>query len=80
MQLGPGSGPVLVWGAPGTGKSTVLVESAVRRIEADGVDPAGVLLLAPVPAGGGPAAGPAERPSGPEPERLARADLGLLCL
>jgi superfamily I DNA/RNA helicase/RecB family exonuclease len=47
VQLGPGSGPVLVWGAPGTGKSTVLVEAAVRRIEADGVDPAGVLLLAP---------------------------------
>ena len=34
VQLGPGSGPVLVWGAPGTGKSTVLVEAAVRRIEA----------------------------------------------
>lgn len=47
VRLGPGSGPVLVWGAPGTGKSTVLVEAAVKRIELDGVDPAGVLLLGP---------------------------------
>ncbi|HSU70882.1 MAG TPA: ATP-dependent DNA helicase [Micrococcaceae bacterium] len=47
VQLGPGSGPVLVWGAPGTGKSTVLVEAAVKRITTDGLDPAGVLLLAP---------------------------------
>ncbi|WP_427018704.1 ATP-dependent helicase [Pseudarthrobacter sp. P1] len=47
VDLAPGSGPALVWGAPGTGKSTVLVESAVKRIEHDGVDPAGVLLLGP---------------------------------
>ncbi len=47
VRLGPGSGPVLIWGAPGTGKSTVLVEAAVKRIEDDGVDPAGVLLLGP---------------------------------
>ncbi|MDQ6754808.1 MAG: ATP-dependent helicase [Actinomycetota bacterium] len=47
VRLGSGSGPVLVWGAPGTGKSTVLVEAAVKRIELDGVDPAGVLLLGP---------------------------------
>ncbi len=47
VGLGPGTGPVLIWGAPGTGKSTVLVEAAVKRIEADGVDPAGVLLLGP---------------------------------
>ena len=42
-----GSGPLLVLGAPGTGKSTVLVETAVQRIEQEGLDPAGVLLLAP---------------------------------
>ncbi|MCY0903497.1 ATP-dependent helicase [Arthrobacter sp. H14-L1] len=47
VRLGTGSGPVLIWGAPGTGKSTVLVEAAVKRIEDDGVDPAGVLLLGP---------------------------------
>ncbi|CEA08699.1 ATP-dependent DNA helicase UvrD1 [Arthrobacter saudimassiliensis] len=46
-ELPTGSGPVLVLGAPGTGKSTVLVETAVRRIGRDGLDPAGVLLLAP---------------------------------
>lgn len=42
-----GSGPLLVLGAPGTGKSTVLVETAVERITHGGLDPAGVLLLAP---------------------------------
>ncbi|MER2138305.1 MAG: UvrD-helicase domain-containing protein, partial [Arthrobacter sp.] len=42
-----GTGPLLVLGAPGTGKSTVLVETAVHRIEHGGLDPAGVLLLAP---------------------------------
>ncbi|MDQ0277184.1 superfamily I DNA/RNA helicase/RecB family exonuclease [Arthrobacter silviterrae] len=47
IGLAPGSGPVLIWGAPGTGKSTVLVEAAVKRMEHDGVDPAGALLLAP---------------------------------
>lgn len=47
IALRPGSGPVLIWGAPGTGKSTVLIEAAVKRIEHDGVDPAGALLLAP---------------------------------
>lgn len=42
-----GSGPVLVPGGPGTGKSTVLVEAAVRRVEQDGTDPDRVLILAP---------------------------------
>ncbi len=42
-----GSGPVLVPGAPGTGKSTVLIEAAVRRAERDGVDPERMLVLAP---------------------------------
>ncbi|WP_077490029.1 ATP-dependent helicase [Sinomonas mesophila] len=47
LALPRGSGPVLVWGGPGTGKSSVLVEAAAARVERDGVDPAGVLLLAP---------------------------------
>ncbi len=47
VDLVPGSGPVLLWGAPGTGKSTVLIEAAVKRMEHDGVDPAAALLLAP---------------------------------
>jgi len=41
------SGPVLVPGAPGTGKSTVLVEAAVRRAQRDGLDPERMLILAP---------------------------------
>ncbi|WP_026553401.1 ATP-dependent DNA helicase [Arthrobacter sp. H20] len=47
VGLGKGSGPVLVLGGPGTGKSTVLIESAVRRINEEGLDPASVLVLAP---------------------------------
>ncbi len=42
-----GSGPVLVPGGPGTGKSTVLVEAAVRRVREDGLDPEQILVLAP---------------------------------
>ena len=42
-----GSGPVLVPGAPGTGKTTVLVEAAVQRVLRDGVDPERMLILAP---------------------------------
>lgn len=41
-----GSGPVLLPGAPGTGKTMVLVEAAVRRVEQDGVDPERILILA----------------------------------
>ncbi|MCU1574330.1 MAG: helicase UvrD [Micrococcaceae bacterium] len=40
-----GSGPLLIWGAPGTGKTTVLIETAVRRIRDDGVSPDSVLLV-----------------------------------
>ncbi|WP_235835651.1 MULTISPECIES: ATP-dependent DNA helicase [Arthrobacter] len=47
VELPHGSGPVLVPGAPGTGKSTVLVETAVRRVQRDGVDPERILILAP---------------------------------
>lgn len=38
---------MLVPGAPGTGKSTVLVETAVRRVQRDRVDPERILILAP---------------------------------
>ncbi|MFJ4207120.1 ATP-dependent helicase [Paenarthrobacter sp. NPDC089675] len=47
VSLVRGSGPVLVPGGPGTGKSTVLVESAVRRVSEDGLDPENVLIVAP---------------------------------
>ncbi|MFJ3956394.1 ATP-dependent helicase [Arthrobacter sp. NPDC090010] len=46
-ELVRGSGPAVLWGAPGTGKSTVLVESAVRRVEAGEADPERILVLAP---------------------------------
>ncbi|OMH35287.1 hypothetical protein BGP79_02150 [Tersicoccus sp. Bi-70] len=41
-----GHGALLVLGAPGTGKSTVLIERAVHAVDA-GADAAGLLLLAP---------------------------------
>jgi superfamily I DNA/RNA helicase len=47
VKVPHGSGPVLVPGAPGTGKSTVLIEAAVRRALNDGVDPERILILAP---------------------------------
>ncbi|MEZ2388971.1 ATP-dependent helicase [bacterium RCC_150] len=47
VGLPHGSGPVLVPGAPGTGKSRVLVEAAIRRVERDALDPGRVLILAP---------------------------------
>ncbi|WP_426978776.1 ATP-dependent helicase [Pseudarthrobacter sp. O4] len=47
VEVPHGSGPVLVPGAPGTGKSTVLVEAAVRRAQRDGLDPERMLILAP---------------------------------
>ncbi|MDI2035458.1 ATP-dependent helicase [Paenarthrobacter nitroguajacolicus] len=47
VSLPQGSGPILVPGGPGTGKSTVLVESAVRRVREDGLDPEQILILAP---------------------------------
>lgn len=47
VDVAHGSGPVLVPGAPGTGKSTVLVETAVRRALRDGLDPERMLILAP---------------------------------
>ncbi|MFI7588435.1 ATP-dependent helicase [Spongisporangium articulatum] len=42
-----GSGPVVLLGAPGTGKTTTLVEAAAARVVRDGVQPGSVLALAP---------------------------------
>ena len=36
VDLSAGHGPVLVLGAPGTGRSTVVVEGVARRIAAGG--------------------------------------------
>lgn len=47
VGLASGTGAVLVLGGPGTGKSTVLVETILRRVDRDALDPADVLLLAP---------------------------------
>ena len=38
---------MVVLGGPGTGKSTVAVETVLARVRRDGLDPAGVLVLAP---------------------------------
>lgn len=40
-------GPLRVLGAPGTGKTTTLVEAVVARVERDGIDAGDVLVLAP---------------------------------
>lgn len=42
-----GDGPLVVLGAPGTGRTTTLVEAVFARVDRDGVDPDGVLVLAP---------------------------------
>ncbi len=47
VDVPQGAGPVLMPGAPGTGKTTTLVEAAVRRAFRDGVDPERMLILAP---------------------------------
>ncbi|MEC5197977.1 superfamily I DNA/RNA helicase/RecB family exonuclease [Arthrobacter sp. PL16] len=41
------TGQVLVLGAPGSGKSSLLTDLAVRRIEAGTLDPEGLLVLGP---------------------------------
>ena len=38
-------GPLLVLAGPGTGKTTMLVEAVVDRVERDGMDPEQVLVL-----------------------------------
>jgi superfamily I DNA/RNA helicase/RecB family exonuclease len=43
---GQGSGPLVVLGAPGTGKTTALVEAVVARVDRDGVPPDAILVLA----------------------------------
>ncbi|MEV7574915.1 ATP-dependent DNA helicase [Pseudarthrobacter sp. NPDC089323] len=47
VSVPQGTGPVLVPGAPGTGKTTVLIEAAVERVQRDGIDPERMLILAP---------------------------------
>ncbi|GAB6900973.1 ATP-dependent helicase [Kineosporia succinea] len=42
-----GSGPVVVFGAPGTGKTTALIEAVAARVERDGLSPGAVLSIAP---------------------------------
>ncbi len=42
-----GAGPVVVLGGPGTGKTTVAVETVLARVDRDGLDASGVLVLAP---------------------------------
>jgi len=42
-----GGGPLVVLGAPGTGKTTALLEALVTRVERDGADPSSLLVLAP---------------------------------
>ncbi len=41
------SAALLVLGGPGTGKTTVVIESVLRRVLRDGMDPARALVLAP---------------------------------
>ncbi|SCB95398.1 ATP-dependent helicase [Arthrobacter sp. NIO-1057] len=45
-QLQKSNGPVLITGAPGTGKTNMLVDTAVARLEA-GLDPQSLLIIAP---------------------------------
>ena len=47
IQRRVGSGPVIVFGAPGSGKTSALIETVAARIERDGLSPGAVLALAP---------------------------------
>lgn len=42
-----GSGPVVVVGGPGTGKTTTLIQAVTARVMRDGVPPESLLVLAP---------------------------------
>jgi superfamily I DNA/RNA helicase/RecB family exonuclease len=42
-----GSGPAVIFGAPGSGKTSALIEAVAARVERDGLAPASVLALAP---------------------------------
>ncbi len=42
-----GSGPVVVVGGPGTGKTTTLIEAVAARVLRDGLEPGALLVLAP---------------------------------
>ena len=43
----PGAGPLVVLGAPGTGRTTAVLELLAARVERHGADPASLLVLAP---------------------------------
>ncbi|MEE1620353.1 ATP-dependent helicase [Zafaria sp. Z1313] len=46
LELGPGHGPTVVLGAPGTGKTTLLLRAVSARLAA-GLDPSSLLVIAP---------------------------------
>ena len=46
VERRPGSGPAVLLGAPGSGKTTALVEAVVARVQRDGLPPDAVLVLA----------------------------------
>ena len=63
----PGGPAAVRWcwcGAPGTGKTTTLVEAVVARVARDGLDPSNVLVLAPSRHRGRRAARARHRPAG----------------
>ncbi|WP_380161382.1 ATP-dependent helicase [Kineococcus sp. R86509] len=47
LDTRPGSGPLVVLGAPGTGRTRTLRELVATRVERDGLEPDRVLVLAP---------------------------------
>ncbi|MEW1956308.1 ATP-dependent DNA helicase [Kineococcus sp. NPDC059986] len=47
VGTGPGSGPLVVLGAPGSGRTRTLRALVTARVERDGLDPDRVLVLAP---------------------------------
>src|SRR3978361_1879208 len=64
-------GPLLVLAGPGSGKTTTLVEAAVRRV-ADGADPESLLLLTFSPRGGADPGGGGPPPPAPRPRAQRR--------